>query len=74
MSFIEKTDIKYITKQIISEIDQTSIILELKFEELSLIENIESKVLNRSFVWDIFSKAQSNKYNYDLIKWNNSLF
>ncbi|EEF78360.1 hypothetical protein HMPREF0673_00363 [Leyella stercorea DSM 18206] len=70
----KRPDIKYITKQIISEIDQTSIILELKFEELSLIENIESKVLNRSFVWDIFSKAQSNKYNYDLIKWNNSLF
>lgn len=69
----KRTDIKYITKDVVNEVDQTPIILDLKIGELSLIEDIKSEVLNRSFIWNIFSRAQSEKYNYDLIKWDNVL-
>lgn len=67
----QKPDIKYITKEVVSEIDQTQIVLNLKADELSVIENIKSEVLDRDFIWSIFNRGQSKKYNYDLIQWDN---
>lgn len=65
----KRSDIKYITADILDKIDQTSIVLKERDSELNILKLIDSKPLDSAMIKDIYNISLKMKYSYDDIIW-----